>query len=103
MLTEDENDFMDLDEFATTVVYSSPDYVDSHASSKSIPVIGILMQEYVEFNGGAGLMTTFRTFKQGDAGGRFTFTDNDGNESDFYVREVQNDGSDFYRWVCEAI
>lgn len=104
MFTEDANDFMDLDEFAVNIVYTEPDYVNTHESSKSVNVLGIFTQEYVEYNGAAGLMSTFRTFKQGNRGGRITYTDDiTGATSDYYIRDVQNDGSNFYRWILEAI
>ena len=103
MFAEDTTPFTNPDEHGDTVDYSAPDYVLDHVSSKSIPIDGIISTEWLEYNGVGGLYPLFKCFYQGEAGGRIRYYAQDGTETDYNVRVVQNDGTGYYTWILEAL
>lgn len=100
---ENPDDFLNVDEFAVSVIYSPAAYAAMHPSSKSFNIIGIFTNEYLEFNGIGGLFPVFQCYTNGEENGRLTYTANDGTQTDYYVKKVQNDGSSFYKWIIEEI
>ncbi len=103
MFVEDTAPFVNPDEHGDTVHYSAPDFVVDHVSSKSIEVNGIFTTEWFEFNGIGGLSPVLKCFVNGESGGRIRYYAQDGTETDYNVRTVQNDGTGLYTWVLEAI
>lgn len=98
-----ENPLDFLDDFGVYVIYSPPEYIADHPSSKSSNVLGIFSTEWQELNGIEGLYPILSCFIQGEKGGRLTYTALDGTQTDYWVRSIQNDGTDYYKWILEEI